>query len=389
MMRRRKNGNAGTSVLAPGQDEDDEEPEIPRRVSFTRRRTESDKFVIYVARTFSRSNTATMRPVLPWIAIRLSSPEYDVGARVEDAAKWVAPITSVPPAMDLLLPGGRACRTLRLVTFRDRAWVWSKVASVAEQLQSLGMRAPDAARASSDEVTAEWRSRYGDQVPVVSRLATGALSYDSLNAVVPTPLGEVYVHRERFHAHASNTLMWGLYKDDAPHMTLVSMCKSNTVEAARAVSYKTETQAFELMLTYSPDTDMERRLPTTATTTTSGTRHQQGYAPSVHPFSFMTHSASVWGVSLVAKFREAFVDLLRSEPRMKLPVGAMTRHLPCHPVVMCDPDERWLARNSLERKPATLYGTCRHVEFTGDTTNTRPLGVWDGASAHRLEADLT
>jgi hypothetical protein len=163
------------------------------------------------------------------------------------------------------------------------------------------------------------------------------------------------------------------------------------------VSYKSETQAFELMLTYSPDTDMERRLPTTTTTTaaattattTSAPRHQQGYAPSVHPFSFMTHSASVWGVALVAKFREAFVDLLRSEPRMKLPVGAMTRHLPCHPVVMCDPDERWLARNSLERKPATLYGTCRHVEFVGDTTNTRPFSVWDGASAHRLEADLT
>lgn len=357
---------------------------MPRRVSFTRRRTESDKFVIYVARTFRRSNTATMRPVLPWIAIRLSSPEYEIGARVDDAATWVAPIVSVPAAASMLLPGGRACRTLRLVTFRDRAWVWSKVASVAEQLQSLGMRAPDAARASTDEVTVEWRHRHGDAVPVVSRLTTGALSYDTPNAVVPTPLGDVYVHRARFRAQSSNTLVWGLYMDDAPHMTLLSMCKSTTTEAARAVRYKAETQDYELMLTYSPDTDMERRLPTV-----TGTSVPRGYAPSVHPFSFMTHSAGVWGGDLVAKFRDAFVDLLRSDPRMKLPVGAMTRHhLPCHPVVMCDPDERWLARNSLERKPATLYGTCRHVEFVGDTTIRRPLSVWDGAR-HRLEADLT
>ena len=388
-MRSRRQAASRTSAVVTRPDEDDDEPERPRRVSFARRRTESDKFVVYVARTFRPSNAAPLRPTLPWLAIRLSSPEYDVGVRVEDAARWVVPIADVPAAAEMLRPGGRPCRTLRLVTFRDRAWVWSKVGSVAEQLRFLGLRAPDAVLASTDVITEEWRSAHGDAVPVVSRLATGVLSYDTPNDVVPTPLGEVHVHREHYRAQSSNTLVWGLYRDDAPHMALVSMCKSSTREAAAAAAYKTDAHGYALMLTYSPDTDMERRLPTTTTATTSAPRHQRGYAPSVHPFSFMTHSASVWGVALVAKFREAFVDLLRSEPRMKLPVGAMTRHLPCHPVVMCDPDERWLARNSLERKPATLYGTCRHVEFVGDTTNTRPLSVWDGASAHRLEADLT
>ena len=371
-MRSRRQAASRTSAVVTRPDEDDDEPERPRRVSFARRRTESDKFVVYVARTFRPSNAAPLRPTLPWLAIRLSSPEYDVGVRVEDAARWVVPIADVPAAAEMLRPGGRPCRTLRLVTFRDRAWVWSKVGSVAEQLRFLGLRAPDAALASTDVITEEWRSAHGDAVPVVSRLATGVLSYDTPNDVVPTPLGEVHVHREHYRAQSSNTLVWGLYRDDAPHMALVSMCKSSTREAAAAAAYKTDAHGYALMLTYSPDTDMERRFATAPAAAAVG------YAPSAHALSFITHSEGVWGRALVAKFREAFVDLLRRDPRMKLSLGHIaSRYLPCHPVAAC-------ADGAGQR---AAYGTCRHIEFVGDTTIRTPRGVWE--LEHRLEADLT
>lgn len=369
------------------EDEDDGDPERKRDPPSVPRRSETDKFTVYVSRAFRETNTLRLQPALPWVAIRLSAPEYHVGVQVRDARDVVTPIANHERAYELLRTND--CRHLRLVTFNGRTWVWSKVASVSEQHAFLGLPPPDVYAASRDIITDAWKRRQGDSIPVVHQLGTGILSSDYVNEVVPTPVESVYVHRVQYKTKASSVLIWGLYRDSdrMPHMTIVSMCQSDTRGAIWATEYKDMMQDFELMLTYSPDTDMESRLPT-VDRPHERPRRGSAYAPSRHPMSIITHSWR-WGRDLVESFTDAFVVLLEQDRRMKMPIDTITqRYPPCLKETMCAPDERWVTSKSRPREPRSPVGTCSHIEFVGNTAIRPASDVWDRPYTHPLDADL-
>jgi hypothetical protein len=386
MMGTKRGSKTVTISASPGkEDEDDGEPERKRDPPSVPGRSETDKFTVYVSRTFRATNTLRLQPALPWVAIRLSAPEYHVGVQVRDARNVITPIANHERAYDMLRTND--CRPLRLVTFNGRIWVWSKVASVAEQYACIGLSPPDVYTASKDIITDVWKRRHGESIPVVRQLGTGILSSDYVNEVVPTPVEDVYVHRVQYKTKASNVLIWGLYRERAPHMTIVSMCQSDTRGATWAAMYKEMIQDFELMLTYSPDTDMESRLPT-FDRPHDRPRRGSAYAPSRHPMSVITHSWR-WGRALVESFTDAFVVLLEQDRRMKIPVDTIAKYPPCLKETMCDPDERWVTSQPLRPlEPRSPIGTCSHIEFEGDTAIRPASDVWERPYTHPLDADL-
>lgn len=371
-----------------GTDDDGSGPERPRDGPVVQRRTETDKFMVYVARSFVQSNTHA-DPVLPWLAVRLSAPEYDVGTQFKSTrplSEVIAPIAGFESALTLLHTPGR-CRELRFVTLRGSSWVWSKVASVAEQHTHLRMAPPSHGQASRDVVTDEWKARHGTKVPVVNALRSGRLSADYANSVSAVALEDVYVDPTRYKTNASTILIWGLYRDPIRRMSIVSMCQSNTRDANHAAEYKRMIQGFELMMSYSPDTNLDARLGGAP----PGMLYTD-YTPSRHAFSVMMHSVPVWGPELADRLKVAFFDLLEADRRMKMPLRYIKEHyLPCQKETRCDPADRWSIAKSRPREVAVWpqVGTCNHIRFTGDTTMRDPSSVWTRPHTHRLEADGT
>ncbi len=370
-----------------GTEDDGSGPERPRDGPSVQRRTETDKFMVYVARSFVQSNTHE-DAVLPWIAIRLSAPEYDVGTQFKSTrplSEVITPITELESALTLLHEPGR-CRELRFVTLRGPSWVWSKVASVSEQHAHLGMAPPSHVQASRDVVTEEWKARHGVKAPVVNSLRTGMLSAHYTNSVSAVALEDMYVDPTNYKTKASSILIWGLYRDQIRRMSIVSMCQSNMRDANYAAEYKKMMQGFVLMMSYSPDTNLDAMLGGTP----PGMLYTD-YTPSRHAFSVMMHS-DVWGPALADRLKVAFFDLLEADRRMKMPLRYIKEHyLPCRKETMCDPADRWSVEMARPREVAVWphVGTCNHIRFTGDTTMRDPSSVWTRPHTHRLEADLT
>ena len=75
------------------QDDDDDEPMRPYQGPLGRR-IEDDKFIVYLGKEWDNIENVEL-PVLPWIAQRLSSREYDIGKPIK-IEKSITPINIKP-----------------------------------------------------------------------------------------------------------------------------------------------------------------------------------------------------------------------------------------------------------------------------------------------------